>query len=261
MSGRIDRERDERTRALLAEAHRGGRAKRRRIEQRVVLDYVEVADAVANRYRGTGLDIVELRQVAYLGLTKAVKRFDPARKRSIVAFAVPTIDGEIKHYLRDASWAVRPPRSLQELSLELNARIPELTQELGRRPTVDDLEEAIGRPADEIAEALRSGLGRVSVSLSAPVAGGGPRQLPLSDTLWETDEGFERVELGLLVAQMLASLTPAERRLVRLRFFLDLTQAEIAARLDMSQMQVSRALTRVLALLRSRFDRMAAPAY
>lgn len=221
----------------------------------MIIDHLDVADAVANRYRGTSVDSAELRQVAYLGLTKAVKRFDPTRPESLVAFAVPTIDGEIKHYLRDASWAVRPPRALQELSLELNAQIPELTQRLGRPPSVEELEEATGRPRERIVEALAGGLGRRAVSLTTPIAGGGSRRLTLADTLQSEDDAIERFETELLVAQVLDSLPCLDRRLVRLRFFLEMTQTEIAEILGMSQMQVSRSLASVLEVLRVQLSR------
>src|SRR5690606_5024522 len=143
----LARERDDRrmrARRDLIRARTASSVERRRIRQRVVLEYLDVADAVAHRFRSAHEDPQDLRQVAYIGLTKAVSRYEPERGDDIVAFAVPTISGEIKRYLRDATWMVRPPRTLQERGLDVSRRIADLEQRLGREPTSSDLERDTG---------------------------------------------------------------------------------------------------------------------
>lgn len=245
--------RDARAAALLAAAKRATPRERRRLEQQVVLDYLEVARAVANRFRSATQDYGDLCQVAYIGLTKAVQRFEPSRGHDIVSFAVPTISGEIKRYLRDTSWTVRPPRRVQELWSELQAETPELTQQLGREPTVDELAEATGRSRSRVAEALRSVQGRIPLSLDAPADGGtDDGMIALRDLLASADDpGFERVDLACSISAACRELSETERRILRLRFYEERTQTEIAAELGVSQMQVSRLLRKILCKMRS----------
>lgn len=254
-----DRERERRAASLLSTARDAPKAVRRRLRQRVILEYLELADAVANRYRNPALDMRELRQVAYLGLTKAVRRFDPARGDGVVAFAVPTIAGEIKRFLRDTSWIVRPPRALQELSLEIGPRTAELEQRLGREPTLAELARATGRTASRVAEAVTCNLGRRPVSLDAPVPGDPTERILLGDALPSADTDFERAELAMLLNRALEALTPSERRIVHLRFFEELTQSEIAEEMEVSQMQISRLLRRILSALRTQLTAGIAP--
>lgn len=243
-------EREARARRLLLEARGAGLPRRRRLEQHVVLDFLGVADAVANRFRHSRQDIHELRQVAYLGLTKAVKRFDPALSTGIVAFAVPTISGEIKRFIRDTSWTVRPPRSIQELALELHAWSAELFQTLEREPTPRDYARATGEPVSRVAEALQSSL----------AVWGAPAPRPFHDNLRSftndleqipsNEAPFEEADRSLLVSHALASLAVLDSRVIRMRFFEEMTQSEIATLIGVSQMQVSRMLERILAELR-----------
>jgi len=239
--------------ALLIRARRASPRERRRIQQQVVLDYAEVARAVANRFRSPAQDYRDLCQVAYIGLTKAVQRFEPSRGRDIVSFAVPTISGEIKRYLRDSSWTVRPPRRLQELWTELSTELGDLEQRLGREPTIAELAAETGEPASLVAEALRCIQGRRPFSLDAPLEGSeGGESSALHEHLADEEAGFERVELALSVSAACRDLSQYERRILYLRFFEERTQAEIAAELGVSQMQVSRLLRAILRKMRSR---------
>lgn len=244
---------DARAAASLHAAHGLSHERRLQLEKRVVVEYLGLADAIAQRFLSSGVDPAELRQVAYLGLTKAVQRFDAVSGNGIVAFAVPTISGEIKRHLRDATWAVRPPRALQELSLELRARAPELAQRLGRPPTVSELAAAVGRPVECIAEALECGRGRTALSLDAPsgAADGDDEAVSLGGTLPAiVGDVEERIDLAITLSAALQTIPLAERRAVYLRYFRDMTQVEIAEQTGVSQMQVSRQLRRGLAALR-----------
>ncbi len=219
-----------------------------------MLDHLELADALANRFRGTGADHRELRQVAYLGLVKAVQRFDPRTGTSLVAFAVPTILGELKRHLRDTSWAVRPPRALQELALEALDLAEELVQQRGT-VTTRELARELRVPERRVEEALRCAEHRRALSIDVPVSAsdGGPGAV-LGDTIPAETDAMEQAELRLLLAPALRDLSDTERRIVDLRFAQDRTQAEIAEVIGVSQMQVSRLLSRILAVLRAKLS-------
>ncbi len=219
-----------------------------------MLDHLDLAEALANRFRGTGAEHRELQQVAYLGLVKAVQRFDPRTGTSLVAFAVPTILGELKRHLRDTSWAVRPPRALQELALEALELAEELAQQRGV-VTTRELARELRVPERRLEEALRCAEHRRALSLDAPVAAGdGAFDAVLSDAIPADTDEIEQAELRLLLASALRDLSEAERRIVELRFAQERTQAEIAAVIGVSQMQVSRLLSRILAVLRARLS-------
>ncbi|EYT56334.1 RNA polymerase sigma factor SigF [Leucobacter sp. UCD-THU] len=246
---------DARAAAALDSAREFSAEGRRELEQRVVLEYLGLANAIAQRFQSSGVELNELRQVAYVGLTKAVRRFDAQCGSGVAAFAVPTISGEIKRYLRDATWAVRPPRALQELALELRGLVPALAQRLGREPTVEELAAEVGRSPSRVSEALECGRGRQALSLDAPVGstggGGDAETVSLGDAMPAPEgEMEERADLTLTLTSALRTIPLAERRAVHLRYFRDMTQTEIAAEIGVSQMQVSRLLRRGLDALR-----------
>ncbi|PKI93127.1 hypothetical protein CW368_02255 [Actinomycetales bacterium SN12] len=224
---------------------------RRRVHQRVVLEYLDVADAVASRYQSSAQDSRDLRQVAYLGLTKAVQRFEPTLGVDIVSFAVPTISGEIKRYLRDSSWVVRPPRQLQELSVELRSEVPRIAQSLGREPSLEEVAEELDLPVERVAEAMACAQGRRPVSLDTPQRGDWTEGLALGDTLRAGHDDFARAELSVAVERACATLTPRERKIIHLRFVREYTQSEIARECGVTQMQISRLLTKIMTTLRS----------
>nr|WP_243752585.1 sigma-70 family RNA polymerase sigma factor [Leucobacter ruminantium] len=244
---------DARMEALLAAAASASDPARRRIHQRVTAEYLSLADAVANRFRTVADDIDDVRQAAYLGLAKAVRRFDPGQGSGFAAFAVPTISGEIKRHLRDYSWSVRPPRALQELTGELSDCASRLAQQLGREPTLAELACAVKRPRRIVAAAARCQLARTALSLDSTAHDGEDSSSEPLGALRPYEPAFEpRADALLVLMDAMQALTADERRIVRLRFAEDLTQAQIASDLGVSQMQVSRLLSRILAVLRER---------
>jgi len=246
--------RDLRAAELLEMARSASESERRSIHQRVVLDYLEVAEAVARRYRSHGQDWDDVRQVAFVGLTKAVMRFEPSRGVGLVSFAVPTVAGEIKRHLRDRTWTVRPPRRLQELHLRLDVANAELAQALGRTPTVAELAAHLGEPRAMVAEALdcRQSMRPASLDAERGEDGPGGDTTTLADSLGVEDDGYARAELLTTLRRACRTLTPRERRILYLRFTEERTQEEIAREIGVTQMQVSRLLTKILATLRAR---------
>jgi len=251
-TSRIRNDRRVRTCRDLLRALSAPEEERRRIRQNVVLDHLDVAEAVAHRYRSPYGDAGDLRQVAYMGLTKAVSRFQPDRGDDIVAFAVPTISGEIKRYLRDTSWSVRPPRELQERSLEVTRQLADLGQSLGREPSIRELADEAGMTREQVVESLGCLQGRRPSSLDAPVRD--ERGVDLGDTIATDESGYARVELRTALAAACQELATRDREVLRMRFVDEMTQARIADEIGVTQMQVSRILSRVLRTLRTRLS-------
>lgn len=213
--------------------------------------YLGVADAVANRHRYPGHDPEDLRQVARLGLMVAISRYREGAGEGFVPYAVPTITGMIKRYVRDQSWVVRPPRSAQELRLEVNGVHRRLAQELGREPDSAELARATGLPETKIAEARLASPAMVGVAIEPQdSAGHGPD--PAARALSVVEPGYEQVEQGQILAAALEGITEEDRRLLRMRFVEGMSQSEIAKVLGVSQMQVSRLLKRLLGSMRSK---------
>ena len=219
------------------------------LRERLIKDYLGMADQLAWRFGHWRQSREDLVQVARLGLVKAVDRFDPSRGAQFPTFASATILGELKRHLRDHGWAVKGRRSAQELSLELSRWVDELTQEKGRSPTIAELSERAGVPEEQVLEALEVRWSRQATSLDAPV-GGENGDVHLVDVLGEEDGRYEQIEGGESVARVLGAVPARERQLLYLRFWEGCSQAEIAARLGLSQMHVSRLLAKVLAQLR-----------
>lgn len=239
--------------AMLAAASDAPEPERGELQRRVVLAYLDVAEAVASRYRSRAHDWNDLRQVAFVGLTKAVHRFEPSRGADLISFAVPTIAGEIKRYIRDTSWSVRPPRRLQELYVRVVAEAPRLAQSIGRSPTTHELAAHLGETPELVVQAIECAHDLQPESLDAPRGDAdGDQPVTLGDSIGVADDGLARAELVATLRWACRVLTPRERRIVYLRFFEDRTQAEIAAELGVTQMQVSRLLAKILATLRLR---------
>ncbi|GGZ46969.1 SigB/SigF/SigG family RNA polymerase sigma factor [Streptomyces subrutilus] len=206
------------------------------------------------RNRGDGGEIEDIVQVGTIGLIKAIDRFDPARENEFSTLAMPYITGEIKRHFRDTSWAVRVPRRLQELRIDIAKAKEELTTTLDRSPTVADLAGHLGLSDEEVIEGLVAANGHTSGSLDAPHTehGDGPTEgHSLADVMGEEEPALELVEDIQTLAPLLERLTGRERRMLQMRFGEELTQAQIGAELGISQMQVSRLLTRLLAHLRA----------
>lgn len=215
------------------------------LRDELVAQHLSLARHLASRFANRGVPFEDLFQVASMGLVHAVDRFDPAFGTSFGAFAAPTILGEIKRHFRDRAWDLRVPRRLQELHLELNAMIGTLTQDLGRSPTIRELAAAARASEEEVVEAVEAGraFNARSIDLASP-------QCPSAEVeraLRQVDTALERADERLLVAHLLDTLEPRERLIMRLRYWERLSQAEIAQRLGISQMHVSRLLARSLA--------------
>src|SRR5256714_1147631 len=206
-----------------------------------------LVESLARRFAGGGEPLEDLVQVGTIGLVKAVDRFDPDREVEFSTYATPTVVGELKRHFRDKGWAVRVPRRLQELNLQLGEIIGKLSQELGRSPTVSEMAEAAGTSDDEVLEGLDSAHAYSLVSLDAPT---GEEDLTLHEQIGEEDETLELLEYRASLVPLLDQLPPRERMMLYLRFFKGLTQSEIADRLGISQMHVSRLLAKTLATLR-----------
>ena len=213
----------------------------------LVAEHMGLARSLARRFSGRGEPLEDLEQVAFEGLVKAVERFDVDRGTSFAAFAVPTIVGEIKRHFRDHTWATKVPRAAKELSTRITATTEVLASQLHRAPTVTELADALGVDGDVVLEALDARAAYRPSSLSTPADRDGGRTL--GDSLAADDRGFSRVEARLTVDGLLSSLPQRERRILELRYFEELSQDQIAARVGISQMHVSRLLRRVTELL------------
>jgi RNA polymerase sigma-B factor len=216
------------------------------LRDRLITENLGLARRLAHRYAHRGQSYEDLAQVASIALIKAVDRYDPERNVKFSTFATGTIIGELKRHFRDRGWAVRAPRRIQELYLELGATIESLGHELGRSPTVSELAQATGASEESIVEAIEAGQGYRSASLDAPAVGGAT----LGDILATEDSATALVEERSVLEPALALLPPRNRDIVKLRFIDGLTQSEIASRIGISQMHVSRLLATSLVLLR-----------
>jgi RNA polymerase sigma-B factor len=226
-----------------------GNPTRNRVRDELVEMHLPLVEYLARRFRNRGEPLDDLVQVATIGLIKSVDRFDLERGVEFSTYATPTIVGEIKRHFRDKGWAIRVPRRLQELKLSLTKATSELSQSLGRSPTVAELAGHLGMSEEEVLEGLESANAYSAVSLDAP--DGGDEDAPaVADTLGIQDEGLEGVEYRESLKPLLERLPPREKKILLLRFFGNMTQSQIAAELGISQMHVSRLLARTLAQLR-----------
>jgi RNA polymerase sigma-B factor len=228
----------------LVRRHRGGdREARRELIERLV-PFVRY---IARRYANRGEPLDDLVQAGCVGLVKAVDRFDPDRGVKLTSFAEPNISGEIKRYFRDRGWSVRVPRDLQELGAKVSKAADQMAADHGRAPTVTELAGALDLPEDRIVEAMLSTHGYTAGSLNERTEEGAERL----ELLGDSEAGYRRVETLSVLRSGLATLPSREREIVVLRYFKELTQREIAQRVGISQMHVSR-------LLRRSLDRLAA---
>jgi RNA polymerase sigma-B factor len=216
----------------------------------LVTSHLGLAHQLARRFANRGESHDDLVQVASLALVKAAERYDPDRGIMFSTFAAASIIGEIKRHFRDRGWAVRAPRRLQELLLEIGSTVDRLGQELGRAPTVPELAQAINATESDVLEALEAGQSYRTSSLDAPDKEG----QTMADSLGSEDGGFSSVENHSALAKAMESLSPRDRTIVQLRFVDGLSQSDIAARLGVSQMQVSRLLSVCLRQLRTNIE-------
>ncbi|MGH7611203.1 MAG: SigB/SigF/SigG family RNA polymerase sigma factor [Candidatus Dormibacteria bacterium] len=219
------------------------------VREELVEQFSALVRSLARRFAGRGEPLEDLEQVGYLGLIAAIERFDPELGLEFTTFATPTILGEIKRYFRDKSWAVRVPRRLQETYARVVRVQGELSQELARTPTVPEIGERLGLSPDEVLQALEAGPAQRALSLEAPL-GSQDEPAQLGDRLGQEDENLDRIELQNMLAGALRHLTPREREIMVLRFVEQLPQTEVAKRLGISQMHVSRLQRAALAQLK-----------
>jgi RNA polymerase sigma-B factor len=215
--------------------------------------HLALVDHCARRFRNRGEPFEDLVQVGTIGLIKSVDRFDTDRGVEFSTYATPTIIGEIKRYFRDKGWAIRVPLRLQELRMQISASAAELTQSLGRSPTPRELAEAIGCSVEEIVEGMESSNAYATLSLDATDDSDDGGQSML-DAIGIDDEALAQVEIRESVKPLLDSLPPREKTILLLRFFKNMTQSQIATEIGVSQMHVSRLLTRTLDQLRESME-------
>jgi RNA polymerase sigma-B factor len=228
----------------------------RRLRNQLVEENRQVAEYFIKRYSHRGVPTDDLRQISLLAVIAAVERFDPSMGVAFSTFASRTIEGELKRYLRDRTWTVRPPRRAQELHLELRRADEELSQRLGRSPTIAELAEEVDASQDHVLEALEAGVAHQATSLDQPQGGGAPDEVrSVGDrVLVDNEDGFADIERRQVVTELLDGLPEREREVIRLRFFENMTQPEIAERMGVSQSYLSRIIRRTLVDLRDRLS-------
>lgn len=230
-----------------------GSAAFQRQRDSIVERCLPLADHIARRFDGRGEPHDDLVQVARVGLVNAVIRFNVEAGSDFVSFAVPTIMGEVRRHFRDNSWSVKVPRRLKELHLQLGAATAELSQRLGRAPTPTELAELLDMDRDEVVEGLVAGSSYNTLSIDS--GGSGNEDAPaIADTLGDVDATLDQIENREALRPLLDSLPDRERAVVVLRFFESLTQTQIAERIGVSQMHVSRLLARALTRLRDQLE-------
>jgi RNA polymerase sigma-B factor len=240
---------DERTKTLLRRASEArSRKVRDQLRDEAVRINMPLARAIGSRYRAKGVEWDDLVQVAYLALTKAVAGFDPTSPYRFSAYATATIRGEIKRWFRDHDWVVRPPRRYQDLRLVISQRESALAQELGRTPRADDVAAELGVSTRDVHASAAACQGRRSLSLDAPAYD--PGSFSLGETVPDPGDDIDTLEWRLCLGESLARLGPRARLILRMRFENEATQAEIGQALGVSQMHVSRLLSRLLDQLR-----------
>ena len=234
------REEDE---TLLLRYHRDGDLEAR---EDVIVRFMPLARQLAGRYKHAGEPQEDLVQVACVGLLKAVDRYDPSRGGGFARYAVPTMLGELKRHFRDKGWSVHVPRATQELVLKVGETLGTLPAKLGHSPRPKDVAYALGATVEDVLEAMEAATAYEATSLDAPRPGGDDGEWTWFDTLAAEDRGYERVDVSESLRGALEALPARERLILALRFEHDLTQAEIAERVGVSQMHVSRLLRRSL---------------
>ncbi len=219
-----------------------------RQRDRIIERCLPLADHIGRRFYGRGESLDDLVQVARVGLVNAVNRYNVETGSDFVSFAVPTIMGEVRRHFRDNSWSVKVPRRLKELHLRLGSATAELSQQLGRAPTASELAAALDMDRQEVVEGLVAGSSYNTLSIDG--VGGSGDAPAILETLGDIDLSLVQIENREALRPLLAALPDRERRVLLLRFFESLTQTQIAERVGISQMHVSRLLSRSLARLR-----------
>ena len=222
--------------------------------EQLVMSHMNLVRFLANKFKNRGEPLDDLMQVGYLGLLKAIDRFDPERGLEFTTFATPTILGEIKRHFRDKGWSVRVPRRLQELSAKVNQATDKLTNELQRSPKVEEIAEYLDVTVDEVLEAMESSSAYTSVPIEAPGASDSDDAPSILDRYADDDNELDFTDDRLVIEEAIRDFSPREREVIELRFVKGMTQIEIAKKLGISQVQVSRLLRRTLKKIQDKID-------
>lgn len=220
------------------------------LRDRLITEHLELAENIAKRFGGRGESYDDLVQVARTGLIHAVDRYDPTKGRDFLSFAVPTIMGEVRRHFRDSAWSMRVPRGLKELQQTLARATGELAHDLGRSPTPSELAAHLDIDVETVREGLLAAEAYKPASLDAPARGG--TDVTVADQLADHESPYTKSDDHLTLQAAMAGLPPRERAIIEMRFVEELTQSQIAERVGVSQMQVSRLLTKTLEQLRHR---------
>ncbi len=232
-------------RELLRRYHKAGDTTAR---EELIERHLPLVRSLARRYAGRGEALEDIEQVGAIGLIKAIDRFELEREVSLATYATPNVVGEIKRHFRDKGWAIRVPRALQELNASMSGAIERLTGRLGRSPSIAEIAEELKTSPEEVLEAMEVGSAYSTVSLSAGPSG--DEELDPLETIGGEDSGFERSEDRAALEPALERLAPREREILRMRFEEGLPQTQIAHRVGLSQMHVSRLIRKSLGIMR-----------
>ncbi|WP_410643319.1 SigB/SigF/SigG family RNA polymerase sigma factor [Amycolatopsis sp. lyj-346] len=223
--------------------------RRSELRRQLITEHLPLAENIARRFSGRGEPFDDLLQIARTGLIHAVDRYDPERGADFLSFAVPTIMGEVRRYFRDTGWSMRVPRALKELKLKLGQAGDTLAHDLGRAPTPSELATHLDMDVELVREGLLAAQAYRATSIDAP-ARGAEGTATIADRLVVDDSGFASFDNRIALQAAMAKVPPRERAIIKMRFFDDLSQSQIAERIGVSQMQISRLLARTLEQLR-----------
>lgn len=226
---------------------------REKLRDELVRGFLPVAQHIARRFSNRGEPLDDLVQVATVGLINAIDRYAPDRGTDFFSFAVPTISGEVRRHFRDLGWSMRVPRRLKDLHVSINGAVSELSQSLGRAPKPTEIAERLGVPVSEVLEGLEASEAYRSSSLDEMLSSE-QGSATVGELVGEADAELDRVDFRQALRPVLAELAERERTIVLLRFFGNMTQTQIADRVGISQMHVSRLLAQTLDRLRTRLD-------
>jgi RNA polymerase sigma-B factor len=235
-------------RDLLKRYHQGGDTSAR---EELVQRHLPLVRSLARRYAGRGESLEDIEQVGAIGLLKAIDRYDLEREVSLTTYATPNVVGEIKRHFRDKGWAIRVPRGLQELNAKMSSTIERLTIKFERSPTIAEIAQELDTTPEQVLEAMEAGSAYSTVSLSTgPGGGGDDENYDPMESIGTEDEEFERTEQRASLEPALDQLPEREREILRMRFEEGLTQTQIADKIGISQMHVSRLIRKSLARMR-----------
>ena len=241
----------DRTRELFRQYKEEGSSEAR---DQLIVSHLNLVRFLASKFKNRGESLEDLVQVGTIGLIKAIDRFDPERGLEFTTYATPTIMGEIKRHFRDKGWSVRVPRRLQELSAKVNQATDELTNQLQRSPSVDEVAERVGASVDEVLEAMESSSAYSSVPLEGGSSSEDEESASVIDHYVTEDADLAATDDRIVLEEAIADFSPREQEVIHMRFVEGLTQVEIAERLGVSQVQVSRLLRRTLRRIQEKID-------